>query len=565
MINASKGIARILKMEGTAFVSLFPTCRLNNAIGDEGEIPIIMMRDERYGVAVADAFSRLSDGKKFGVCTVQGGVNAAGLEFATAAIMQAFEDSSPVLCLTDGLPAFDMENSHFQADRVFSHITRWVSSIPNAQRVPDYMARAFTFLKTGRPGPVLLQVPPNLGDYDEEQYPYEPVKGWKSQADPDDVKSVVRSLLLAKRPLLYVGEGVFRADACAELREFVEVSQIPVLTTLKGKSAFPENHPLSVGVRGEPGEYYLDKCDLLLALGSSLSPNRFSHTIPNAWSKTIIQCTIDNLDINKSYRVKHALIGDSKLVLQQLTEDFVRHTSGGVRPKQEVLDEIKAARTKLVDKYGPLQTSNEKPINPYRVYYNLQKILDPMNSFVTAESGSPRDQLSTVFQTIIPHGFLGWGNISTLGFSLAGAIAAKLVFPNRQVVNVTGDAGIGYMLGNLEAPLRYNLGITTIHINNSGFAGYGPGFWGSGEHPYACAVTPSDKTNLAKAIESMGIYAERVTEPSEIVPAIKRAMEENSSNRPAYLEFICSQHPVWGVWVGMKAKGTSRSQYSTGA
>lgn len=560
MINASRGIARILKVEGTAFVSHFPSCKMNNAIGDEGGLPLIMMRDERFGVAVADAFSRLSNGKKFGVCTLQGGVNCAGLEYGTGAITQAFEDSVPILCLTDGLSANEMENSHYRADRLFAHITKWTSSIPTANRTPEFLARAYTFLKVGRPGPVLLQIPNNLGDYDEQQFPYEPVKGWKSQADPDDVKATVKALLAAKKPLLYVGEGVFRSDACAELLQFVELTQIPVVTTLKAKSAFPENHPLAVGVRGEPAELFLDESDLLFGLGSSLSPNRFSHAIPNASDKTIIQSTIDHLDINKSYRVKGALIGDCKLVLRQLIEEYGRQTGGGAKPKREVLDMIKAAKTKMAEKYLPLQTSKDKPINPYRVLYNLQNTLDPKNSLVTGDSGSPRDQSSTIYQAIVPHGFLGWGNVSTLGFSFAGAVAGKLAFPDRQIVNVTGDAGVGYMLGNLEAALRNNLGVTTIHLNNSGYAGYGPGFWGAGENPYTWELTSSEKSNLAKAVQGIGIYAERVTEPAEIVPAIKRALDENAKKRPAYIEVITSQYPIWGTWVGLNPKGTTRSQ-----
>jgi thiamine pyrophosphate-dependent acetolactate synthase large subunit-like protein len=116
MISASTGIARILEKEGAAFVTLFPSCKINNAIGDEGKIPLILMRDERFGVGVADAFSRLSDGKRFGVCTLQGGVNCPGLQFGIPAITQAFEDSSPVLCLTDAVNPGDTENSHYHID-----------------------------------------------------------------------------------------------------------------------------------------------------------------------------------------------------------------------------------------------------------------------------------------------------------------------------------------------------------------------------------------------------------------------------------------------------------------
>src|SRR4029077_812222 len=151
-----------------------------------------------------------------------------------------------------------------------------------------------------------------------DEHPYSPVKGWRSGPDPDDVRAAVRALLAAKDPLLYVGEGVLYAAATSELLQFAELAQVPVLTTLKAKGAFPENHPLSVGVRGSLADHFLTKCDLLFSIRSrahpslptssllsstapSLSPNRFSHAIPSPDKKTIIQCTVDILDINRSY------------------------------------------------------------------------------------------------------------------------------------------------------------------------------------------------------------------------------------------------------------------------
>ena len=560
MINASRGIARILKAEGTPFVSHFPSCKVNNAIGDEGQIPLIMMRDERYGVGVADAFSRISDGKAFGVTTLLGASNAAGLQFGTGAIAQAFEDNSPILCITDAVSAVDAGNSHFVADRFYSHITKWTAEITQAKRVPDFMARAYTYLKTGKPGPVLLQVPTGLGDYDEEQFPYQVVKGWRSQADPDDVKAVVKTLLAAKKPMLYVGEGVFRSDATAELLEFAELAQIPVLATLKGKSAFPENHALSLGIRDIPANYYLENCDVLFAIGTSLSPSRFSHAIANAASKTVIQLVVDVSDINKSYRVSQALLGDAKLTLKQLSQEIAKQTGGGRAPNKELHAEVAGLKAQKMDKYREAMESTETPINPYRVYNEMFKVMDPMNSFISGESGSARDQISTVYDAVIPHAYFGWGNVSTLGFTLAGAVAAKLAFPKRQVVVVTGDAGLGYMHGNLEAPIRYNLGVTVIHLNNGGYAGYGPGFWGAGQEPYTCNLTKSDVFNSAKSVEGIGMHSERISDPNDIAPALRRALDENAKNKPAFIEVITSQYPVWGVWAGMSAKGASRVQ-----
>ena len=548
-MKAHNGLVRILKAEGIRWVGTFPVCGVNNACGEEG-LPLIMMRDERFAVAIVDGYSRVSNGLQIGVCTVMGGVNAAGIQMAYPAIAQAFEDSSPLLCITDGVSLGGSGNSHYDITRAFESVTKWTGYIDQPHRVPEFMRRAFTYLRTGKPGPVLVQIPRNLGEYDDSAYPYEPVKGWKSAADPDDVKAAVKALLAAKRPLLYVGQGAFYADACAELLRFAELVQAPVLTTLKAKSAFPEDHPLSVGVRGEPAIHFLRNCDLLFAIGSSLSPGRFSHHIPDAARKIIIQCTVDESDINKNYRVSHALVGDTKLTLNQLCDEVAAETRRVVVPKPELLEEIKGAKDKLRAQYQPLLTSDQKPINPYRVYGDLMRTIDRRNSFVTADSGNTRDQLSTVYEALIPHGFLGWGNVSTLGFGLGAAVGAKLAFPDRMVVNVTGDAGVGYQLGNYEALVRNNIGITTIHINNDGFAGYGPGFWGPGHDPYTCTLLPSSVSNLAKAVESLGEYSERVEEPNEIVPALKRAFEENSRNRPAYLEIICCQHPVYGAWVG---------------
>jgi thiamine pyrophosphate-dependent acetolactate synthase large subunit-like protein len=547
-IQAAKGIAQILKQEDVRWVSTFPVCCVNNALGDEG-IPMIMMRDERYAVAIADALSRVTGGKQIGVCTVMGGLNPAGLQVAYGALAQAFEDSSPLLCIADGMPPGSEGSLRYDLTQSFRDVTKWAGHIDGPERVPELMRRAFTALRTGRPGPVLITVPRALGEYDPEAHPYRPVKGWRSAPDPADVGAAVQALLAAKRPLIYVGEGVFYADSLHELRQFAELVQAPVLTTLKAKSAFPEDHPLSVGVRGEVAVHFLRECDLVFALGTSLSVRHFRHVIPDAEHKVIVQCTVDELDINRGYAVRHALVADAKLALQALVGRIAAQVGSGTRRNDALAAEIAALKAQFTDKYAPLLASDEVPINPYRVYGDLIKTIDPHNSFVTHDSGNTRDQLSTVYPALIPRGFLGWGNVSTLGFSLAAVAAAKLAFPERQCVNVTGDAGVGYMLGNFEALVRHEIGVTTIHINNGGFSGYGPGFWGPGHDPYTCELCEHAVADMSEAAQAMGCYAEDVTEPSEIIPALRRAFAENERGRPAYLEFICCQYPVFGDWV----------------
>src|SRR6184192_4397322 len=280
-IKAANGFARILKTEGIPWVSCYPTNHVNNALGEEG-VPILMMGEERFAVAVADGFSRVTSGKRIGVCTVMANLNAAGIQMAYGAIAQAWEDSSPLLVIAEGVGQGASRHTHFYMAEAFRSVTKWVGKIDRADLVPDYLRRAFTQLRSGRPGPVLLLLPRDLGEYDEAEHPYTTVKGWRTGPDPDDVTSAIKALAAARDPLLFVGEGVLYADATSELLRFAELAQVPVLTTLKGKSAFPENHPLSVGVRGSLAERFLRKCDLLFAVGASLFPNRFSHAIPDA-------------------------------------------------------------------------------------------------------------------------------------------------------------------------------------------------------------------------------------------------------------------------------------------
>jgi len=547
-INVATGVARILKQEGVEWVSTFPVCHVNNALGQEG-IPMVMMRDDRYAVALADAFSRINAGSKNGVCTFQGGVNAAGLQVAYAGMAQAYEDGSPVLCITDGVPIGATENSQFDVTSSLKSVSKWYGYVDKPERLPEFMRRAFTMLRTGRPGPVVLATDAG-GLYDETADPYLPVKGWKSAPNPEDVARAIELLLSAQKPLIYAGEGVIYAGASAELTSFAELANTPVISTLKAKGAFPENNPLFVGVRGDQVDEYLAKSDLILAVGSSLSPGRFSHGIPNAVNKTIIHCTVDELHVNKSYPTAVALIGDARFALQALEKELSDKTSGNGRAPGSVAAEVTSSRDSAMVQYREAMASTDTPINPYRVYAGLMDVLDPLNSFVTHESGNTRDQLSTVYDTLVPRGFLGWGNVSSLGFSLAATIAAKISFPQKHCVAVTGEAGLGYMMGNLEVPLRQKLGITVAHVSNGGFAGYGPGFWGDGHDPFTHKVLGNDEVDMSQVIGALGYHTERVTEPSEVGPALKRAMAANDANQPAYIEFICSQYPIYGRWVG---------------
>ncbi len=545
-VTPEVGIANILKAEGVEFVSTFPTNGVNNALGPAG-VPLIMMRDDRYAIAMADAYSRVNNGDKIGVATVMGGVNSAGVQISYGGIAQAYEDGSPILVLADGVPTGQSQNSPYDPVAALKHVTKWSARIDTPEATPQFLRRAFTLLRSGRPGPVFLSIPRGMAEYDEDARPYVPVKGWRSAPDPSDVANAANILRNAKKPLLFVGEGVLYANATQELLELAELAQAPVVTTIKGKGAFPETHALSIGARGGPASKFIEDCDVLIAVGASLSPGRFSHGVPNAAGKQIVQIVVDEWDLNKMSPTDHAVVGDAKLSLAAINDDLRANPDHQHDPA--LLTEVAEAKAAFDAEYGAHLTSAETPINPYRVYGGLQNVLDPQNSFVTHESGNTRDQLTTTYKTTIPRGFLGWGNVSTLGFSFGAVIAAKLAFPDRQCIAVSGDAGIGYMLGNLEVAVRYKLGITVLHIANNGFSGYGPGFWGAGHDPYTHEVTDTTQINMARTAAELGYYSERVDDPAEVEPALQRALAQNAEGKPAYLEFIASQFPVYGPFV----------------
>lgn len=545
-IDVATGIARILKAENVPWVSTFPVSKVNNAFGREG-LTLMMMRDDRYAVAVADAFSRINNGNKIGVCTFSGGINAAGAQVAYSGIAQAYEDGSPVLCIVDAVPAGSTQNTLFDQNASLEGVAKWYGYLDKPERVPEFMRRAFTMLRSGRPGPVVLGIPDASATYDETVDQYKSPKGWRSLPDPEDIKIALDELKSAKKPVLFVGEGVLYSNATQELKSFAEKANLPVVTTLKAKGVFPEDHPLSVGVRGDHVLHYMNEADLVFSVGASISPGRFGHGIPDATNKKIIQCNIDEHDINRMYPTEHAVIGDARATLQSLVDEL---DSGSLNGRPDASAGVKSAKNEAMAQYHEVMESDAKPINPYRVYGDLMKVLDRNNSFVTHESGNTRDQLSTAYETLIPRGFLGWGNVSSLGFSFPAVTAAKLAYPNRQCVAVIGDAALSYMLGNFEVLTRSQIGLTIIHINNGGFSGYGPGFWGEGHDPFTHDVLGADEINMSAAIKEIGWHTERVTEPSEVTRSLTRAFDANQSSQPAYIEIIASQYPLYGDWAG---------------
>jgi acetolactate synthase-1/2/3 large subunit len=533
-------ISEILKREGVDFLSCYPTTPLIEAAATAGIRPIVC-RQERVGVGIADGFSRVSNGRRIGVFTMQPG---PGAENAFAGIATAYSDSVPILVLPLG-HARDTAQvfPYFRSARTYASVTKWTEELNVPGRVCDVMRRAFNLLKMGRPAPVLIEIPADVAteEIGESALQYELVKSTCSGGNPRDVAEAARVLVQALNPVIYAGQGVLYAEAWEELVELAELLQVPVMTTLEGKSGFPEHHPLSLGtgagVMTRPALHFLSRADVVFGIGCSFTRHGIvAANIPAG--KVIIHATNDERDINKHYPANFPLLGDAKLVLRQLLE-AVKDLLGdaGRQADGTAAAEVKKVKEEWLGEWMPKLTSKEVPINPYRVIWEFMHAVDPREAIITHDAGSPRNQLVPFYQVSSPRGYLGWGKSHALGTGLGLVMGAKLAAPEKFCVNFMGDAAFGMTGLDFETAVRSGIPILTIVLNNSSMAVETRHLAISHER-FRTRDIGGKYADLGRAL---GGYAERVERPEEIAPAIRRARRATEEGRAALLEFITSE------------------------
>ena len=525
-------VAKILKLEGVEYLFCFPANTLIDAAA-KIDIRPIMTRTERTLINMADGFSRVTNGKRLGVATIQAG---PGSENAFAGVAQAFSDSVPILVLPGCVSRQNMDiPTNFESVKNYAGVTKWVAQINLADRVPDMMRRAFSLLRMGHPAPVILEMPTDVATEDiQDNFEYHIPQPSRPSGDPQSVKEAIKMLMSSENPILHVGQGVLYAEATDELVEFAELTQVPVMTTLAGKSAFPENHPLSLGTSGYTGtgmvRHFLPKADLVFGLGCSFSKSVMSTRIPSG--KIMIQNSIDEYDINKDYAIDQAIVGDAKLVLKQLIDQA--KTQLDMEPRNNPSSKVQQVKEQWLSEWMPKLTSDEVPINPYRLIWDLMQTVDKEQTIITHDSGNPRDQMVPFYETVTPRSYIGWGKSTQLGYGLGLIMGAKLAAPEKLAINVMGDAAFGMAGMDFETAVRERIPILTIILNNSALGGY--------EHHLPIATekygTKFLSGDYTKVAEGLGGYSEKVEAPDDIIPSIKRAQKETEAGRPALLEVI---------------------------
>lgn len=531
-MNSVEYVARILKDEGVTWMSCYPSNPLIEEVAKEGIRPVAF-RHERGAVMAADGYSRLSDRKRFGVVAVQ---SQAGAENSLGGLAQANADNVPILALPGG-NSLDMlfVRPNFFAGKTWEPVLKRVEVITRPDQTGNVMRRAFHALRTGRPGPVLVEMP---GDVCAAPIPDNAptyVSPSPAQYAPSAgaIADAAKHLVDATEPLIWAGAGVMSADACAELRTLAELLDVPVYTSMPGKSAFDERHPLSVGAGGStvagPARQWLDDCDVLLAVGTSLTATPYGQRFSR--DKFLIHAVIADEEVNKDTAADIGLVGDAKLALAALI-DAVKGMIGEDGRDTGVRARVKEARETWLASWRPYLTNDDGPLSPYRVIHEMNEVLDNENSVVTHDAGAPRDQIVPFYRATTPHSYVGWGKTTHLGFSIPLMIGAKMAAPERMCVNLMGDGAFGMSGLDIETSARAGIPITTIVLNNGIMATY-PGGFPTAREQFGVSHMQGDYAGLAKAMGAEGIH---VTQAAEMAPALASAMRQNAEGKTVLID-----------------------------
>jgi acetolactate synthase-1/2/3 large subunit len=488
----------------------------------------------------------MTSSDKVGVFCCQVG---PGIENAFGAVAQAWSEAVPLVVIPGAYPrniAFSKPN--FNAVHSFHHITKHAETVNTPEQLVPALRRAFSFARNGRPGPVLIEIPTDLWNVEVPgEIDYTPRRRALSAPDPRAIDAAAAAMIKARNPLIYAGQGVHYAKAWDELKAVAELLEAPVTTSLEGKSAFPETHPLSLGSGGvsmpKAVFQHVQEADVVFGAGASFTATGFGIRFPTK-EKVFIHNTVDAHDINKNIPTEHPLVGDSKLALGMLHAAIKERLKKPRGLTAQVKERIRSQAEPWMAEWRPYLTSESKPLSPYRVIWDLLQVADVPNTIITHDAGSPRDELSPFWRPVTPLSYIGWGKTTQLGYGLGLAMGAKVAHPERLCVNMWGDAAIGMTGMDFETAVRCQIPILSILFNNYAMAMEFKPMAVSKEKYHSTDISG----NYADWAKALGGYGERVTEPSEVVHALLRGIAATKEGRPALLEFITTQTKIYSTF-----------------
>ena len=504
----------------------------------QSDIRHILVRHEQGAVHAADGYARASG--KVGVCLVTSGPGATN---TVTGIATANMDSIPLVVFTGQVPTGLIGNDAFQECDI-TGITRPCSKhnflVRNVEELASTIKEAFNIARSGRPGPVLVDLPKNVmaaqTDFDPDQIKFRNYD-IPHKAVPKKIANVFEMLKVAKRPLIMTGGGVLLGKASDELTRLAQRYRIPVTGTLMGLGSFPGSDPLWLGMLGMHGTYYanmaVSHCDLLLAVGVRFD-DRVTGTIetfaPNA---EIVHIDIDPSSINKNVTVDLPIVGYTKATLQDLLHFLDDHH---FEPDGDACDiwmrEIDEWREKV-----PLTYCSEGDIiKPQYVIETLHRLTQG-NALITTEVGQNQMWTAQFFKFDQPGTFISSGGLGTMGFGLPAAIGVKCAHPEKQVVDIAGDGSIQMNIQELATAAQYNIAVKVVLLNN-GFLGMVRQWQ---ELFYEKRYSHTDMTyapDFVKLAEAFGIVGLRATRRDEVEAVLKQGL---ASDKPVLMDFRVSR------------------------
>ena len=493
----------------------------------DADINHILVRHEQAAAHAADGFARASG--KVGVCLATSGPGATNL---VTGIATSFMDSSPIVAITGQVPTHLIGNDAFQEADIIGitmPIVKHSFQPKNPNLIPSVIKTSFDIAASGRPGPVLIDVPKEVQEGELTSFNdnliqtpgYNPtIKG-----NPRQIKKASELIKQAKRPLILAGAGVILANACCELDEFAHLINAPVMTSLLGKGAFDETDDLALGMLGMHGRKVsndsVNECDLLIAIGirfSDRTTGRLDSFIPDS---KVIHIDIDPAEIGKNVDVDLPIVGDAKNILKSLISCFK-----GYAPTNDVNDWTDKIKQRKVDLL-PRVTYTDVPLKPQSVIKEISEVLTA-DSILTTDVGQNQMWAAHFYDTQKPRKFISSGGLGTMGFGFPSAIGAKVACPEDVVVSVNGDGGFLMVCQELATVHDYDLPVIAIVLENRtlGMVYQWQSLLYNGRHSQ---TTFKDSPDFVKLAESFGVNAVRVEKPGETKEALKTAIKDNEA------------------------------------
>lgn len=546
-MRGAEAVIRALEQEGVQYIAGFSgggLAPLWEPLRNSATIQAFSTRHERLGVEIADGYARATG--QVGVAMTGTGPGATNTLTGIAA---CYADNIPVLLLMGQHPLRNLGKEYQQevSSNIFDGLVKWKGTFTRVDDIPGIMRRAFTALRSGSPGPVVIEMPGDVlsAEGADAALQYVPVgPGRKAAPDPQEIEQAADLLVQARYPVLNAGGGALSAGAAPEVKELAELLSMPVATTLVGKSVFPEDHPLALGLGVYPRSRYATgpalhinrKADVVLAVGNSYRLPNGTDGRPIPSQVKLIHINADPADLNKTYRADVAILADAKLALRDLiTAVRERLGANGARTRPEVVAEIQRARAKWLGEWQSVFTDTTVPTNGYRVIHDLMQVVDRTKTIAIHDAGGSRGYLSPFWVATNPLTYIGMGGMAAMGWSMGAAIGAKLGRPDHLVVHLLGDASFGMTGMEIETAVRMGLPTLTVLINNGGIGGGIMGMERPGGTPPAVAQLGG---NFSVVAQGLGAYSERVEHPDNLVPAYQRAIRATENGQAALVEVL---------------------------